>query len=127
MINKPVIAVDFDGTITKHIGHLHIGEPVPDAIRVIKRLIREKEAKIILHTMRGGRQERDAVGYLAKNGIVPFGVNQNPLQPGSDYRHSRKIWADIYIDDSAVGCPLIYEEGSRPFVDWLEVEKMLFT
>jgi len=33
----------------------------------------------------------------------------------------------LYIDDAALGCPLIYnpEISDRPFVDWAKVEEML--
>ena len=37
---------------------------------------------------------------------------------------SPKCYAQLYIDDAALGCPLIYdpEISDRPFVNWNEVE-----
>ena len=35
------------------------------------------------------------------------------------------MYADIYIDDAALGVPLIREEGKRPYVDWKTVEALL--
>jgi len=29
------------------------------------------------------------------------------------------------IDDSALGCPLVYGKHSRPYVDWVKVEEIL--
>ena len=123
--NNSIVGLDFDGTVVKH-RYPSIGEPVPDAVRVIKRLIREKECKIILHTMRGSRELNNAVGYLKKNGIDLYGENENPKQRGGPFRHSKKVWCDYYIDDSAIGCPLITPKGEKPFANWLELEKLIF-
>jgi len=122
--DESVIAIDFDGTIVKH-NYPEIGDPVPDALRVIQRLQREKRCRIILLTVRGGRLLRDAIGYLKKNQIELYGANENPRQPGSEFRHSKKVWYDHLIDDAAIGTPLI-ETESKPYVDWAEVERLIF-
>jgi hypothetical protein len=33
----------------------------------------------------------------------------------------------LYIDDAALGCPLLYnpEISDKPFVDWVKVEEIL--
>ncbi len=117
------ICVDFDGTMVDHC-YPDIGEPVPGAISWLKRLKRHG-AQIILYTMRsdGGAQGKllqEAVEYMESNGINLFGVNRNPTQ--DEWTASPKAYGDIYIDDSAFGCPLIQVKGFlRPCVDWKKV------
>ena len=115
------IAVDFDGTVVEH-RYPELGRPVPHAIRVLRNLV-EDGHKIILWTMRDGDELDAAFAYLAGNGVVPFGVNENPAQHWSS---SRKAYAHKYIDDAAVGCPLIHPEEGRPYVDWLAVEREFY-
>ena len=107
------IAVDFDGTIVKH-AFPEIGEPVPGAIEWLVRF-RAAGARLILWTMRSGRFLEEAIEYCADNGVVLFGVNHNPDQ--MSWTHSPKAYANMYIDDAAVGCPLV-EGEDRPWVDW---------
>lgn len=118
-----IIAIDFDGTIVTH-EYPAIGKPVEDAIPVIQQLI-SKGHKIILYTMRSDRFLSDAVEYLKRAGINLFGVNHNPEQ--DRWTNSPKVYAQLYIDDAALGCPLIYPEDSLtpPYVDWDSVQKEL--
>ena len=109
-----IFAVDFDGTIVKH-EFPKVGPPVPGAIEGMRELV-EGEHQIILYTMRSGEHLDTAIGYMAGINIPLLGVNHNPEQ--SQWTDSPKAFAHRYIDDSAVGCPLIYPEGSRPYVDW---------
>lgn len=117
---KPkIICVDFDGTIVEHCYPL-IGAPVPKALDVLKKLI-DKGHKIILYTMRSGYHLDEAVDYLKKNEIELYGVNDNPGQ--SKWTMSPKIYGHYYIDDAAVGCPLICgKDGARPYVNWSSVQ-----
>lgn len=114
------ICVDFDGTLVDH-RYPDIGEPVPAAINWLKRLQRHG-ARLILFTMRSNSPEgatylRDAVAYLEANGITLYGVNANPDQ--LSWTSSPKAYGDVYVDDSAFGCPLIHPKGfARPCVDW---------
>jgi len=124
------IALDFDGTVVDHC-YPDIGKPVPGAVKWLKRLQRSG-GRIILFTMRsnsleGGNFLRDAVQYLEKSGIRLFGVNRNPTQ--DEWTSSPKVYAHVYIDDAAFGCPLVQLKGfRRPCVDWKvvgpEVERM---
>ena len=117
------ICVDFDGTIVDH-RYPEIGQPVPDAIKWLKRFNRHG-AKLILYTMRSddgvsGSALSDAVAYLKSEGVELYGVNENPGQ--EDWTSSPKVYADVYIDDAAFGCPLIMPKGfARPCVNWKEV------
>ena len=121
-----IIAIDFDGTIVTH-EYPQIGKPVPYAISIMKDFVKQG-CKIILHTMRSGKELKEAVDYISKQGITLYGINHNPTQDG--WTTSPKTYANLYIDDAAVGCPLIYStniegfpEPSRPYVDWIEIKK----
>jgi hypothetical protein len=64
-----------------------------------------------------GNYLRDAVRYLEENGIQLYGVNMNPDQ--LEWTTSPKVYAHVYIDDSAFGCPLVQPRGfAGPCVDW---------
>jgi hypothetical protein len=121
------ISVDFDGTIVDH-RYPDIGEPVPGAVTWLQRL-QHHGAKLILFTMRSNRSEdksflRDAVDYMEANGIQLYGVNRNPDQ--DSWTSSPKVYAEVYVDDSAFGCPLIQPKGfARPCVDWKKVGPQL--
>lgn len=111
-----IIAVDFDGTIVEH-RYPDIGEPCPGAIDCMRQFA-SAGAKLILWTMRHGKELSDAVDYLKDAGIELFGVNENPNQ--KSWTDSPKVYAHIYIDDAAFGCPLRESArmGGRPYVDW---------
>lgn len=116
------IAIDFDGTIVEHM-FPKIGDPVPGAIRVIKKL-QKAGHRIILFTMRSGEYLEEATKYLFDNGVYLYGENTNPTQ--SKWTDSPKAYAHIYIDDAALGCPLeIAGKYNRPQVNWEEVEELL--
>jgi hypothetical protein len=54
------------------------------------------------------------------------GINENPKQ--KEWTSSPKIFANIYIDDTALGIPLKLDEDghiSRPYVDWNRVRALL--
>ena len=115
------IAVDFDGTCVKHKYPL-VGEDVDGAVSVLKELVR-KGHKIILYTMRNGDTLDDAISWFIDNGIGLWGINRNPEQ----YRWSpsSKVFANLYIDDAALGIPLIEPEDERDYVDWNAVRNLL--
>ena len=117
------ICIDFDGTLVDH-RYPEIGQPAPDAFAWLKRFQRYG-ARLILFTMRSdgpryGTLLTDAVTFVEGQGIKLFGVNRNPDQ--DEWTSSPKAYAEIYIDDSAFGCPLIQPKGFiRPCVDWTKV------
>ena len=121
MANK-IIAVDFDGTIVAH-AYPAIGREVPNAIRVLKKL-QEQGTQLILWTIRSGDRLDEAVRYCEKKGITFWGINQNPAQ--SEWTDSPKAYASIYIDDAALGCPTLWDEGTqRRMVNWRDIEAIL--
>lgn len=112
-----IIAVDFDGTIVTH-EYPKIGQPVWGALTML-RLLNKKGHRIILYTIRSGEELKQAVDYLNTNNIELWGVNENPTQ--KEWTNSIKVYANLYIDDAAYGCPLVVGEHKRPFVDWSKV------
>ena len=116
------IAIDFDGTCVTH-DYPKIGKEI-GATKVLKRLV-EAGHKLILNTMRSDKELQDAVNWFKKNGIELYGVNENPTQ--KQWTNSPKVYAHMYIDDAAFGCPLINapELSNRPFVDWDSVGRKL--
>lgn len=116
------ICLDFDGTVVKH-AYPNIGEDI-GARSVLWRLISERNAHLILFTMRSGQALQEAVQWFFDHGIPLSGINTNPTQ--SAWTNSPKAYGHLYIDDAAIGCPLIYPENERPYVDWKAVETIIF-
>ena len=134
-----IIGIDFDGTCVTH-EFPKIGKDI-GAVPVLKKLV-EYGHKLILFTVRsdiqnpqssdyeiekqGGNYLTEAVNWFKKNGIELYGVNVNPTQ--HTWSTSPKAYCHVYIDDAALGCPLVYNKvhSDRPFVDWGRIEQ-LFT
>jgi hypothetical protein len=137
---KPLVfAIDFDGTCTTH-EFPEVGKDI-GAVPVLKKLV-EKGHKLILYTMRcnhekepistdpdiiplGGNYLQAAEEWFSTHNIPLYGVQQNPGQ--GNWTSSPKCYANVYIDDAALGCPLKYDIAisERPFVDWKKVKKHL--
>ncbi|KPL08900.1 MAG: hydrolase [Bacteroides sp. SM1_62] len=107
------IAVDFDGTIVEH-KYPEIGKEQLFAFETLKQLIKQKH-QVILWTYRAGRELDEAVEYCRENGVEFFAVNKNFPEEYYDGSISRKIDADVYIDDRNLG----------GFPGWSAVWKML--
>lgn len=117
-----IIAVDFDGTCVTH-EYPNVGKEI-GAAQVLKR-ITDAGHKIILFTMRSGKELQDAVNWFKQNNIPLFGINENPEQ--HTWTESPKPYAHMYIDDAAFGCPLLFNDeiSSRGFVNWQTIESSL--
>lgn len=130
-----IIAIDFDGTCVKH-SFPALGEDI-GAVPVLKRLVASGH-QLILWTMRSDAQQSQIVdGYeyhtgdfltqaeewFRGHGIPLYGVQRNPTQ--DEWTTSPKAYAQLYIDDAALGCPLVCPVGERPYVDWRAVEEIL--
>lgn len=120
-----VIAVDFDGTCVTH-NYPEVGQSI-GAQHVLRKIV-DNGHRLILLTMRSGKELEDAISWFSDNHIPLWKVNHNPEQ--NAWSGSEKIYADLYIDDAALGCPLIYLEElpvkpHRPHVDWYHVELIL--
>ena len=136
------IAVDFDGTCVTH-DFPKVGKNIGAEI-VLKKLA-DKGHKIILYTMRSHPSEKtekagtsgmipttndclqDEIDWFAKYDIPLYGVNDNPSQ--HSWTDSPKVYANMYIDDAALGIPLVYNDMSymmRPYVGWVRVTELLY-
>jgi hypothetical protein len=95
------IAVDFDGTIVEH-KYPEIGKEKLFAFETLKQLIKQKH-QLILWTYRTGKELDEAVEFCRDNGVEFFAVNKNFPEEYYDGSISRKIDADVYIDDRNLG------------------------
>jgi len=118
-----IIGIDFDGTCVTH-DYPEVGKNI-GAVKVLKQLI-EKNHQLILWTMRSESSLDDAVNWFKENNIPLYGIQRNPTQ--DKWTKSPKAYAQLYIDDAALGCPLIFnkEVSDRHYVDWVEVESILY-
>ena len=133
-----VICIDFDGTCVSH-EFPKVGKDI-GAAPVLRELIVAGH-KLILYTMPSDRlvaghtddptiQDitgtflQDAVDWFKKNHIELYAIQQNPSQ--HQWTTSPKCYAEMYIDDCALGIPLIQDSLERkPFVDWARVKQLL--
>jgi len=95
------IAIDFDGTIVEH-KYPEIGKELLFAFETMKEL-QKKNHQLILWTYRTGKELDDAVEFCRKNGIEFYAINRNYPEEQWDSNTSRKIQADVYIDDLNLG------------------------
>ena len=97
-----VIAVDFDGTIVEH-RYPRIGDELPFAIDTLKRLQKEGH-RIILWSVREGRLLEEAVEYCRQRGLEFYAANKDfPEEKENGNGYTRKLKADLFIDDRNVG------------------------
>lgn len=97
MKNK-IIAVDFDGTLFEN-KYPHIGKP---NIKLINKLIKRqnKGDKIILWTCREGQELTNAINACKVFGLEFNAINDNVSEIIEAWgENTRKIFANIYIDD----------------------------
>jgi len=96
------IAIDFDGTIVEH-KYPEIGKEILFAFETIKALQKQKH-QLILWTYRSGKELDEAVEYCRQNGVEFYAVNASyPEEEFDEDFSSRKIDADIFIDDRNIG------------------------
>ncbi len=97
-----VIAVDFDGTIVQH-RYPQIGDEIPFATETLKMLQQDRH-RLILWTVREGRLLDEAVAWCEERGVEFFAINRDyPEEQKRDSKFSRKIKADLFIDDRNLG------------------------
>lgn len=111
--DSKVIAVDFDGTIVEH-KYPQIGKEMLFAFATLKAL-QLKGHKLILWTIRTGDLLQEAVDYCKQNGVEFYAVNKNYPEEELDEKTSRKLNADVFIDDRSIG----------GFIGWSEVWQTL--
>lgn len=95
-----IIAVDFDGTLCKD-AWPGIGEPNWSLICFLQDSQLEG-AKVILWTCRDGVMLDNAIEWCKNQGLYFDAVNDNLPESIKKFgSNSRKIFADVYIDDKA--------------------------
>ncbi len=96
------IAVDFDGTIVTD-AYPEIGPERPFAIQTLKMLHADGH-ELILWTVREGRRLKEAVEWCRERGVDFYAVNRDfPEEDAEMKTFSRKIKADLFIDDRNIG------------------------
>lgn len=141
------IAVDFDGTLVTHRFPM-IGLEAPGAVDYLKKFQEGPGNKIILYTMRGDNQYynpvskkcekitpelrrigcksvlQEAIDWCTTRGIKLYAVNTNPSQYG--WTSSKKVYANMYIDDTSCNSPMtIHPDSGEPVIDWTVVEQKI--
>ena len=120
--DRLILGVDFDGTVGDH-RYPKVGPDVPHAVESLLALT-SLGTKLVLNTMRGTETIKPATQWFSDRKIPLFGIWEEPLQ--HTWTDSPKCYAHLYVDDAAIGCPLIQVDGfHQKCVDWLEVMKML--
>ena len=131
-----IIGIDFDGTCVSH-EFPKVGKDI-GAVPILKKLV-ENGHKLILFTMRSNSKNHkghsdevpkvhtgpfldDAVNWFKENDLPLYGIQTNPTQ--KSWTTSPKAYCHLYIDDAALGCPLVFngEISDRFFVNWHKVE-----
>ncbi len=95
------IAIDFDGTIVEH-RYPEIGKEKLFAFETMRALQKEGH-RLILWTVRTGKELDQAVEYCRKHGVEFYAVNKSYPEEEITPDSQRKIEADIYIDDRNIG------------------------
>lgn len=120
MTNKKlIIAVDFDGTLVEE-RYPEIGKPIENAFEVLIKLHNDGH-RLLLWTYRKGDRLEEAVTFCRSKGIEFYAVNKNFPEEEWTSGTSRKLLADLYIDDRNFGglpsWNLIYQRISGKIFD----------
>jgi hypothetical protein len=107
------LAIDFDGTIVED-AYPKIGKPNPFAFETLKKLQQDGH-RLILWTYRYGKTLQEAVDFCKKNGLEFYAINCSFPNEEYDSKKSRKINADLFIDDRNIG----------GFYGWGEIYQLL--
>ena len=97
-----VISIDFDGTVVEH-RYPQIGEEKPHATETLKKLIADGH-KLVMWTVREGKLLDEAVQWCRDRGVEFAAINETLREDTNEHSHNtRKIDADIYVDDCNIG------------------------
>jgi hypothetical protein len=107
------LAIDFDGTIVED-AYPKIGKPNLFAFETLKKLQQDGH-RLILWTYRYGKTLQEAVDFCKKNGLEFYAINCSFPNEEYDSKKSRKINADLFIDDRNIG----------GFYGWGEIYQLL--
>jgi len=96
-----IIAIDFDGTITKNKNLGGELELVPEAKDFLTKLRDLESFYIIIWTCRCNKEHLVEMYQFLRINEIPFD-NINKNYPALPYQPKPKIYADLYIDDRGV-------------------------
>lgn len=97
-----IIAVDFDGVLCEN-KFPDIGPPKYEVISLVREMI-DRGHEVVLWTTRNGEELTAAVDWCGDRGLHFCNVNGPAPSNQAEYdgvypTESRKIYADVYIDD----------------------------
>ncbi len=117
-----IIACDFDGTLV-HSAWPEIGELVPTALETLRQW-HHAGHHIIIWTCRTGKELEACEQWLIANGVPYDAINCNLPERVAFYGGSgtRKVSADLYIDDRAPSDPVELWRMARERVTQMCVE-----
>lgn len=102
MTNNKKLAIDFDGTIVED-AYPGIGKAKTFAFDTLNKF-QSEGYRLILWTYRHGKTLDEAVEFCKKNGVEFYAVNSSFEGEVFDLQtQSRKIDADLFIDDRNLG------------------------
>ncbi|WAB25007.1 hypothetical protein M3_0056 [Lysinibacillus phage vB_LfM_LysYB1] len=112
-----IIGVDFDGTITQQPDMADTMTLQPECKRVLEKW-KYAGVRLVLWTCRTGTAFDNALAFLEANDMLHLFDAVNDQLPEMYEKYeiiSRKLGADIYIDDRNLGC----------VIDWKKFEAQL--
>ena len=100
-----IIAVDFDGILCEN-NFPDIGKPNYNIISLVRQLI-DKGHEVVLWTTRNGEELDKACHWCSDYGLHFCNVNVPAPSNLKEFKdkyptESRKVYADVYIDDHAI-------------------------
>lgn len=123
--DRLIIAVDFDGTIVEDT-YPKIGKTRIFAFETLTRLQKDGH-RLILWTYRSGTKLQEAIDFCKDNGIEFYAINASFPEEKFDNERSRKIHADLFIDDRNIGGILgwgeIYQMITNEVPDLKSIQK----
>lgn len=116
--HKPILAVDFDNTLTLTEKYPFIDGANEQMVNFLKE--HGNDFFVILWTCRDGKQLQYALDWCKEQGLHFDAVNENaPWLKAKYHNDPRKIYADYYIDDHAYTAEdflrVMYREENLPF------------
>jgi len=124
------VAIDFDGTITESAEYSTDMELIlRPGMDILIQWLHARGVDIILWTSRTeGEKLNIAKNFLKDKGLLHCFCSFNTPNSKVEFQTSQKVYADLYIDDLALGFHLITEKGldiSRAVLTALQQDKFL--
>lgn len=102
---RPIwVGLDIDSTVISHCYDQMDGKDL-GAIPWLRICQDKYGARFLIHSMRAGPSAEIAKQWLEERGIRIYGINSQPGQ--ENWTASPKCFAQLYVDDRAVGTPLL--------------------